>query len=1018
MGHANSSGSSDQTFEDLLRTLRLASGLTQADLAERANLSVRGLSDLERGINHFPRRETLLALADALALTEEVRYSFFAAARRRPTDPSSLSGSLPAPSSTAEPGGPVADPRTPSAFPTGTVTFLFTDIEGSTRLLQRLGDAYAHVLVEHQRLLRQTWAEHGGVEVDTAGDGFFVAFPTAPAALAAAAAATRSLAAHSWPEGAAVRVRMGLHTGAPQLVGERYIGLDVHRAARIAAAGHGGQILLSASTRVLAAQDLPPGAILRELGVYRLKDLQQPEPISQLVLDELPSDFPPLKTLDRRAYNLPIQPTVLLGREEQLAALRGLLGRVDVRLVTVTGTGGIGKTRFALQVAAEVVEDFADGVWFVRLSRLVDPDLVLPTIAQTLGLEEVSGQPVARTLQEHLRERQLLLVLDNFEQLVAAAPELSELLALCPRLKVLVTGRVALRLRAEHEYPLVPLALPESGHLLPPEQLTQFAAVALFVERASAIVPDFAVTTRTAPTIAQICARLDGLPLAIELAAARVKLLPPQQLLLRLERCLPLLTGGAQDLLERQQTMRATLAWSEDLLTPRERILFRRVSVFVGGCTLEAAEAVCAIPEGAEPLEVEVLDGLGRLVNQSLVQQREEGGEARFGLLQVVREYALERLEVHGEGDVLRRAHFAYYLALAEESEFELFRAEQRAWRARLDSELDNLRAALGWARDHGEAELGLRLASALVWYWDNAGLFTEARGWYERLFALEAGSGGGGEEISPETWAKALFGAGQAAVLQGDAARGVPLLEQSLALVRGLPGPLAGLALTVLAFAMQYLDDLERAQAYHEDSLAELRLDGEPGLIAMTLLNLGATAQGRNDLESAAAYLAEALTMARRAGDQRVAAMSLLNLVGVALRQGHLEQAAAMEREALTLMRDIGGPYYLACCLRNTAWVAVAAGELDQAARLLGTATRLFETIGRSESLPELAEIEEWWAPPGVVLGEAAWADAFNAGRALSLEEAVDEALETTQQIHTTRASTAMERVEHHGED
>jgi class 3 adenylate cyclase len=437
MGHTDPSESSDQSFGDLLHTLRQTAGLTQAELAGRANLSLRGLSDLERGINHVPRWDTLLALADGLGLAEEARYRFFEVARRRPIDLSLSSSELPPPSNPAEPSWPVSDLRTPSTLPTGTVTFLFTDIEGSTRLLQRLGDAYAQLLDEHQRLLRQSWVEYGGVEVDTAGDGFFVAFPTAPAAVAAAASATRALAAHSWPEGNAVRVRMGLHTGAPQLVGERYVGLDVHRAARIAAAGHGGQILLSESTRVLAARDLPEGTMLRDLGAHRLKDLRQPEHLTQLVLAELPSDFPPLKTLDRRAHNLPIQPTPLLGRDELVATISALLCRSDVQLVTVTGTGGIGKTRLALEVAAEVLEDFPDGVWFVRLSRLVDPALVLPTIAQTLSVKEMLSQSIAQTLAEYLHNKHLLLVLDNFEQVVAAATEVAALLEICAGLRVL-----------------------------------------------------------------------------------------------------------------------------------------------------------------------------------------------------------------------------------------------------------------------------------------------------------------------------------------------------------------------------------------------------------------------------------------------------------------------------------------------------------------------------------------------------------------------------------------------------
>ncbi len=646
-------------------------------------------------------------------------------------------------------------------LPTGTVTFLFTDVEGSTHLLQRLGANYARALGMHQALLRASWAAHGGVEVDTQGEAFFVAFPSAPQALAAAAAATGALAAHpNWPEGRAVRVRIGLHTGAPQLVGDRYVGLDVHRAARIAAAGHGGQVLLSQTTRDLAEHELPEGATLRDLGVQRLKDLQHAEHIYQLVLPGLPSDFPPLKTLDRHAHshNLPVQPTPLLGRDEPLAAVCALLRRDDARLVTITGPGGIGKTRLAVQVAAELLDDVPDGVWFVRLSRLTDPGLVLPTVAQTLAVHETAGQPLAETLRASLREKRLLLLLDNFEQVVGAAADLAALLEAAPHLKLLVTSRVSLHLRGEREYPLVPLPLPDAGHLPAPEQLSQYAAVALFIERARDARPDFLVTPANGPAIAEICARLDGLPLAIELAAVRVKLLPPEALLTRLSSRLKLLTSGARDLEERQQTMRATIAWSEGLLSPAERVLFRRLAVFVGGATLEAAEAVCVAPAGAEPLQLDLLDGLGTLVDHSLVRQRDEGGEPRFGMLSVIREYALERLGASGEAEALSQAHLVYYLALGDQ----FLRAENSTWSTlemqgwfdRIEREHDNFRAALARALACATAahqpggapigsepflESGLRLAGDLLWFWSTQGYLSERREWLESFLALDA---------------------------------------------------------------------------------------------------------------------------------------------------------------------------------------------------------------------------------------------------------------------------------------
>jgi hypothetical protein len=388
-------------------------------------------------------------------------------------------------------------------------------------------------LATHHRLLRAAWDAHGGMEIDTAGDGFFVAFATAPDALAAAVQATHALAGHVWPQDPPMRVRMGLHSGAPQLIGDRYVGMDVHRAARIAAAGHGGQILLSAAAAELARHDLPENVALRDLGAYRLKDLKQAEHVYQAVVSGLRADFPPLKALDARPNNLPVQSGALLGREREMAAICALLRRDDVRLVTLTGPGGSGKTRLGLQVAAELLDTFPDGVWFVRLSRLSDPELVMPTIATTLDLKESGGTPLAEVLGRYLRDKRLLLVLDNFEHVAAAAPHIGELLAACARVRVLATSRVPLHLHDEHEFALRALDLPDPAHLPPPERLSRYAAVALFIERAQAVQADFQMTSAMAPTVAAICARLDGMPLAIELAAARVKVLPPPALLKR-----------------------------------------------------------------------------------------------------------------------------------------------------------------------------------------------------------------------------------------------------------------------------------------------------------------------------------------------------------------------------------------------------------------------------------------------------------------------------------------------------
>jgi predicted ATPase/class 3 adenylate cyclase len=897
-------------------------------------------------------------------------------------------------------------------LPTGTVTFLFSDIEGSTLLLQRVGgERYAQVLGEHQRLMRGAWTAHGGVEVDTQGDSFFVAFPSAPQAVTAAAEATEALAVHAWPEGAAIRVRIGLHTGAPALAGGNYVGLDVHRAARIAAAGHGGQVLLSQATRDLAEHELPEGAVMRDLGAHRLKDLQHAERLYQLMLPGLPSDFPPLKSLDARPHNLPVQLTALLGREQVLAAVCALLRRVDVRLVTLTGPGGIGKTRLSLQVAAEVLDDFQAGVWFVRLSRLMDPDLVVPTIAQMLELREQGTRPIAETLREHLRDRHLLLVLDNFEQVVGAAPEVSALLESAPNVKMLVTSRVALHVRGEREYAAPPLRLPDVRRERDVAVLTQYEAVALFVERAQAARADFQVTAANAPAIAEICARLDGLPLAIELAAARVKVLPPEALLGRLSNRLQLLTGGPRDLEARQQTMRATIDWSEDLLQPAGRVLFRRLAVFVGGCTLEAAEAVCSAPEGAEPLEIDLLDGLGALVDQSLVQQHEVDGEPRFSMLHVIREYAMQRLEASGEVEALRRAHTAYFVALAEHVEPWLFMGPRlREALGLLGREYDNMRAALGWTLQAGEGTLGLRLAGATSRYWFYRARGThvparpsEGRQWLEGLLALQAPGGTAGGPGSPGAdhdaalqcvRAKALSGAGELANVQGDFGRAESLLEESVALAREAgDSEVMVLALSRLSGAQQGLGDLERATALLEESMAIARRLGDPLLIVIPFHNLGMLAYARGDLDQAEAHIAEVVAINRQTQDTLWLANDLAAWANIRRRQGDLHQAFVLLREAFAVLRATGERAWpfeldsLACALG-------AAGKGARAAGVLGAAAALRETFGLPQPTWWRADVEQAVAPARAALGEEAWASALVAGHALSLEEAVAEAL------------------------
>jgi predicted ATPase/class 3 adenylate cyclase len=606
------------------------------------------------------------------------------------------------------------------ALPTGTVTLLFTDIEGSTRLLHHLGERYADVLAECRRLLRAAFQQHHGYEVDTQGDAFFITFARASDAVTAAVVAQRALSNHPWPDGGTVRVRMGVHTGEPLRSPEGYVGLDVHHAARIMSAGHGGQVLLSRTTRDLVEQTLPDGVSLRNLGAYRLKDLQQPSQLFQLVIPDLPADFPPLKTLDNSPNNLPLQPTPFLGREKEVHALQQLLLRESSHLVTLTGPGGIGKTRLGLQVAAELTEHFPDGTWFVSLAPISDPDLVIPTISQVLGLSEARDKSPLEQVKHALQEKKVLLLLDNFEQVVSSATSVADVLAACPRLKVLVTSREGLHVRAEREYHVPALLLPDMTHLPDLLALSQYEAVALFIERAQAMNPEFQVTNTNAPAVAEICVRLDGLPLAIELAAARIRLFSPQALLTRLGQRLPLLVSSARDVPARQQTLRQTIQWSYALLTQAEQRLFYRLAVFVGGCSLQAVEAVA---EDVAEETSSVLDTMTSLLDKNLLRQTEqEDGEPWFMMLATIREFGLEVLATSGELEAVRHTHAEYSLQLAEAAAPALRGPQQEVWFHRLERELDNLRAALNWLLERGEAreriEMALRLGASLQDFW------------------------------------------------------------------------------------------------------------------------------------------------------------------------------------------------------------------------------------------------------------------------------------------------------------
>ena len=654
-----------------------------------------------------------------------------------------------------------------------------------------------------------------------------------------------------------------MHTGAAHERGGDYFGPSLNRVTRLLSAAHGGQVLLSIATRKLVRDALPEGIELRDLGERRLKDLFRPERVFQLVAPGLTSSFPPLKTLDERLNNLPVQPTPLVGRERELGEVCDSVREEEVRLLTLTGPGGTGKTRLGLQVAAELLDEFEDGVFFVVLTPITDPALVASTVAGALEIGEISGRPSEERLKEFLRDRELLLVLDNFEQVMEAAPLVGELLSGCPRLKVLVTSRGVLRVYGEREYPVPAMKLPEPGRLPPTDRLSDYEAVRLFIERARTVKGDFEVTDENAPAVAGICARLDGLPLAIELAAARIRLLPPGAMLDRLENNrLKLLKGGARDLPERQQTLRGAIDWSHALLEEGERVLFARLAVFSGGCTLEAIEVIC--------VSEDALEGAESLLDKSLI--RREGDAPRFVMLETIHEYARERLEERGDAETTRRRHAEYFLSLAGESEPRLGGPEQVAWFERLETENDNLRAALSWAIARGEAELGLRLARALRPFWYARGHYVEGRGWIAR-FLGELGK---------------LF------MDQGDHGQAEILFEEVLTLSRELgDASTLGSSLVDLGYVLLMQGNHGRVTALGEEAATLLREGGYTGSFACALNCLGWAALLRGDHEQARTLYGESLDFSRQPGDEASATESLEGLACVAGARGQSRRSA-----------------------------------------------------------------------------------------------------------------------------
>jgi predicted ATPase/class 3 adenylate cyclase len=940
------------------------------------------------------------------------------------------------------------------AAPSGTVTFLFTDIEGSTRLLEQLRDGYATVLAEQRVLLRSTFARWRGHEIDSQGDSFFVAFARAMDAVSCAMDVQRALAGHAWPQGVLVRVRMGLHTGEPMVGSTGYVGMDVHRAARIAAAGHGGQVLLSQTTRDLVYQDLPPGAGLRDLGSHKLKDIEHPQRIFQLNIEGLTDSYPPLKTLGVEGEPLtplPLPATSFIGRETEVAEVIGYLLGPDVRLLTLTGPGGVGKTRLALAVTRQLRDGFPAGIAFVPLAPVSDPDGVAPAIASALGVRGETGATWLQVLTARLSEKRLLLILDNFEHLWSGATFVADLLAAAPGPKILVTSRTVLHLSGEHEYPVSPLAPPpEPTGSAFREEVSRYPAVRLFAERARAVRPGFRVDSTNAAAIADICRQLDGLPLAIELAAARLKLLPAQAVLERLQDRFGLLVGGPRDAPARHQTLHAMMRWSYDLLSPSAQTLLARLSVFRGGCALEAVQPVCGGPgddagEDAREQnlpEDRLLEILGELVDNSLLQREEVDATARFSMLETVREFATGRLAASGEETAIRRRHLSWHRTVVEQCEQGLSGPDQALWHHRLAVDVDNVRTALSWAlREEGagasapDREQAAWMAGCMWYFWYLRGLLSEARSWLTLAI----------EQVQTHTRgrAKALAGVGAVLWQQGEYDLAQPRFEESLDIWREV-GDRSGLAEAVhlyghlifdrqqygraaklfresLALYDREEDDIYRTTliadlglvAYHEgdtagarswweQSLAHFRERGVRDGTAATLLRLGDLDRLEGDFERAAAQYREALALFRELGENLEVASALHKIGQVILRAGDSSQAARLFRESLELQNKHRNQQGIVECLAGLAGAAAANLESERAAALFGAATAMLDRLGAPVSPADLAVWQEQEATLRRQMGPRAWTAAWAKGQALTVEQAVELAMRN--QLEATR--------------
>lgn len=872
--------------------------------------------------------------------------------------------------------------RQTEELPTGTVTFLFSDIEDSTRLVEELRPStYRELIEQHHALLREAFSANGGVERGSEGDGFLVVFTNAASAVKAAVQAQRSIQSAEWPGESQVRVRMGLHSGQGIRGGDDYVGPDIVRAARVAASAHGDQVLISDSTRALCQRDLPADVSIRFIGEHQLKGLNSPERLYQLVIQGLPIDFPPPTSEGLGAVHIPTRMTSFVGRKAELSRLRELLQ--SHRLITLMGPGGTGKTSLAIELARQVAHDFPDGAWFVDLTQLSDPELVESAIASRLRLREESQRSVSQVLKEHLASRRMLLVLDNFEHLMDASQGVSDLLAGAPELNIVTTSRSGLNLYGEQVFPVPPLGLEDPDTVVDSTQIAAGEAVSLFVERAKTVKPGFEVSEENVGVIARICARVDGLPLAIELAASRIRLLTPEQLLDRLERRLPVLGESARDRPERQQTLSKTIQWSYDLLEAAEQKLFNRVSIFSGGFTIEAAEAICG---PARELSIDILDGLASLENQSLIRQRPVTGSSRFEMLETIRDFGRDVLSSSGAFDDVAARHLEYYRDLAEEAQPHLMGPGQADWLHRLEVEHANLRQALRTAVSLSRSNDGLALASSIWRFWFERGHLREGRDWLERLLALDP-------EAITQHRASAYTALGGLVYWLSDSEATEMAYQAALDIYRQIGDDAAvAEALYDYAFAAAMVNDAEKAQERFSESMAAAERAGVQSLIAKNKVSFGLNALMEGHPRKAVSLLEEALETFRDLDDRFHITWALGSLGQAYFDFGRLEEGRAAFIEAMEISSELRNLPVISAGLRALAMQESALGNHLEAATLTGAAEALQVATGAGSPLPTVVNADMDLARD--VIGEETVSKALVEGRGMSVDEAVDYAV------------------------